>query len=599
MPVASPVENDSRALALDITVNGEAFDSDKIVAVEVWSAVNRIPRARLTVNDGNAALQTFPLSAADTFLPGKRIVISAGYGDRTNTIFTGVVVKHSLEIEPFMPSRLVVEMSDETLKMTLQRQNAVHKDKSDRDVVSALISSNGLSAGKNEAPSTSQQALVQYHASDWDMLLTRADANGLLVLVDAGTIDVVAPDTSSQPVLNIEYGDSLVAFDASIDAVAQLSASAAKSWSWSYTTQEVVEGSATNTSVGAPGNVTADTLAKVFGVSTFSRQSGAMLPKEALVTWSSADIVRARLARVCGRVRFQGTALAKPGKMIELAGLGPRFNGNAYISGITHIISENRWLTTAEFGLPANRFAADTANIADPPAAGQLPPVQGLQTGVVKQVSQDPDGNHRVLVTLPLLQSGDDGVWARLGGLYASNGFGSVFYPEVGDEVVLGFMSEDPRSPIILGSVYSSKRAPTYPPNDANDKKALVTRSKLEITFDDKDKIIQIKTPGGHTVTLDDKAGEIALKDSNSNSVVLGKSGITIDSASAINMTAKTNIKISAGANLEVEATANSSLKAVNISEQASAQYSVNANAMAEMKTSGILTIQGTLVKIN
>lgn len=599
MPVASPVQNDSLALTLAISVNEEAFDSDKIVSVEVWSAVNRIPRARLVVNDGDPAKQTFPLSGAETFLPGKKVVISAGYGGHPTTIFTGLVVKHSLEIEPFMPSRLVVEMSDEALKMTLQRKNAVHKGKSDNDVIGALIAGNGLSLGKNEAPRSAQEALVQYHASDWDMLLTRADTNGLVVIVDGGQVAVVAPDTSEQPVLNVEYGDSLLAFDAGIDAVNQLPTSAAKSRSWSYTTQEVVEGAASDKSIDAPGNVAVDALAKVFGLTAFSRQSAAMLPKEALDSWSSGDLLRARLARVCGRVRFQGSAAAKPGKMIELAGLGPRFNGKAYVSGVSHVISDSRWLTTAEFGLPASRFASETANISDPPAAGQLPPVQGLQIGLVKQVSEDPDGNHRVLVTLPLLSGETDGVWARLGGIYASSGFGVVFYPEVGDEVVLGFMSEDPRSPVILGSLYSSKRAPTYPPNAENDKKALVTRSKLEVTFDDKDKIIQIKTPGGHTVTLDDKVKEITLKDSNNNSVVLGKNGITIDSASAITMTAKTNIKISAGANLSLEATANASLKAVKIAEEASAQYSMKACAMAELKSDGILTVQGVLVKIN
>ena len=348
----------------------------------------------------------------------------------------------------------------------------------------------------------------------------------------------------------------------------------------------------------ALGNVEADKLAGVFGVAEAPRQSAAMLAKDALDSWSSAELLRARLAKICGSVRFQGSALAQIGKMIELAGVGPRFTGNAYVTGVDHMISNNRWLTSVEFGLPAGRFVAETPNIADPPAAGQLPPVHGLQTGLVKQVAEDPDGDFRVLVTLPLLDD-TEGVWARLAGFYASNAFGAVFYPEVGDEVVLGFMSEDPRSPIIVGSVYSKTRAPAYPPNKENDKKAIVTRSKLEVTFDDKDKIIEIKTPGGHSIQLNDKTGEIAIKDSNKNSIVLGKSGIAIDSASDITMTAKANITVKAGANLAMQATADSTLKAINITEQASAKHAVSANAMAELKASGIVTINGGLVKIN
>jgi uncharacterized protein involved in type VI secretion and phage assembly len=391
----------------------------------------------------------------------------------------------------------------------------------------------------------------------------------------------------------------MLAFEAEVDAASQLTSGAAVSRSWSYTTQEVLEGAAADKTVNAPGNFEANTLADVFGLKAAPRLTAAMLSKDSLDGWASDALLRARLGRVSGQVRFQGSSLAKVGKMIALAGIGPRLSGNAYITGTHHAITDNRWWTVVDFGLAADRFAAGAPNIADPPAGGLLPPVQGLQTGLVKQVAEDPDGNHRVLVTLPLLGGETAGVWARLGGLYASNAFGAVFYPEIGDEVMLGFMSEDPRSPVIIGSVYSKGRAPAYPPSKENDKKAIVTRSKLEVTFDDKDKIIEIKTPGGHSIQLNDKTGEIAIKDSNENSIVLGKSGIAIDSASDITMTAKANITVKAGANLAMQATADSTLKAINITEQASAKHAVSANAMAELKASGILTINGALVKIN
>ena len=85
--------------------------------------------------------------------------------------------------------------------------------------------------------------------------------------------------------------------------------------------------------------------------------------------------------------------------------------------------------------------------------------------------------------------------------------FGTAFYPEVGDEVIVSFMNEDPRFPVVLGSVYSAKLAPAYPPDKKNKIKGLKTRSKMELTFDDEDKIVTIKTPGGHVFVMDDKAG--------------------------------------------------------------------------------------------
>ncbi|MEW6642421.1 MAG: type VI secretion system tip protein VgrG [Pseudomonadota bacterium] len=597
MPLPTPVLNDSALPTVAIEIEHEPFDSDSIVSVEVWTRVNRVPRARLVINDGNPSTESFPLSKVDTFLPGKRISIAAGYGHGSSTIFSGVIIKHALDVAPGRPARLVIDMADLALKMTLQRRNAVFKDSSDHAVVASLVSTNGLTIDRNDAPSTAS-TVVQYHATDWDLLVMRAEANGLLVIVEGGRIGVVAPDTSTHPVLAVEYGDSLLAFEATLDATTQLKTMATKSRSWDYTAQKVQEGVATDTSVATPGDVSAATLAAVFNLAEAPLQSAAMLPKDALDSWSSAELLRSRLGKVCGHVRFQGSGLARVGKVIELAGVGPRFTGNAYISGVDHMISDNRWLTGVGFGLPTARFADEAPLIADTSAGGQLPPVRGLQTGIVKQVDEDPDGDYRVLVSLPLL-GGEGSVWARLGGFYASKAIGAVFYPEIGDEVILGFMSEDPRSPVILGSVYSKGRAPAYPPNKANDKKAIVTRSKLEITFDDKDKIIEIKTPGGHSIRLDDNSGEIDIKDSNSNSIVLGKSGIAIDSASDITMSAKGNITVKAGGNLAMQATAESTLKAMNITEQANMKHAVVANATAELKASAMVTINGALVKIN
>ncbi len=594
----SPALNDSEGPTFTVTVEGRKIDNDRLVAIETWNRVNRVPRARLVFNDGDPATGEFSLSAADDFLPGRKVQVSAGYGSSAATIFSGVIVRQGLDIIRDSQSRLVVELADPALKMTLQRHNVVLKDKSDHDLIAQLISDNGLDAGRNEAPATAQEAIVQLHASDWDMLVTRAEANGLVVLVDGGKVEVVKPDTSGAAVLKAGYGDSILDLEVGLDARDQVAASGVTSRAWSYSTQAVTAGTLAEPSVTTPGNVDYATLAKVFGLSSVSRQSAAMLSGATLDGWASAELLRARLAKVRGQVRVQGTSAAGLGKMIELVDLGPRFSGKAYVSGVQHSMAGNRWLTTVEFGLATGDFAQSAARIAAAPAAGLLPPAGGLQTGIVKQMAVDDVGDFRVLVTLPLLGS-ENGVWARLSGFYASNGFGTVFYPEIDDEVILAFMGDDPRSPVILGSVYSAKRAPALPPNKENDKKGIVTRSRIEMTFDDKDVIFEIKTPGGHSVTLNDKTGQVVIKDSNSNSVTLGKTDIVIDGGASIHLTAKGDITLKAGGNLDMQATANASLKAVQIKEEASAAYVAKGGGTAEFSSGGLLTVKGALVKIN
>jgi uncharacterized protein involved in type VI secretion and phage assembly len=285
--------------------------------------------------------------------------------------------------------------------------------------------------------------------------------------------------------------------------------------------------------------------------------------------------------------------------VLALAGLGGRFNGNAWVSGVHHGIEGGIWLTTADFGLSPRGFAAETPNISAPQASAQLPQVQGLQTGVVKAVAKDPGNEFRVQVNLPLVGGAKNAlVWARLATFYASKGFGALFYPEPGDEVVVGFMNDDPRYPVVLGSVYSKKLAPPSPPTEKNDLKALVTRGKLKITFDDKDGVLEIRTPKA-VVRLDDKAGEVRVEDQNRNKVTLSKGGIALDSASNLTLTAKGNVTIDAKGNLALKATGNATLDGNQVTSKGRIKYSAGSGGMTELKASGLVKINGAIVKIN
>jgi Rhs element Vgr protein len=570
-PAASPLA-DAGVLSFQIKADGQAIDdSYQVASIDIWNAVNKVPRARIVVYDGSVADATFPVSSAATFLPGAAIEVAGGYDGKTTTIFSGIVVRHNIEIPRNAAAMLVVELADKAIKMTVARQTALSEKKKDSDVISELIGNHGLSSDVT-ATTADHEALVQFDATDWDVLLTRAEMNGMLVITDAGKVSVKPPDTSTEPVLDVKYGDSIVDLRAEMDAVSQYAASGVKSVAWDTATQELIESSAASADIAEAGNVPAATLAQVLGIDTFSRVTGGLVEKDDLTSWSSAELMRSKLAKICGQVRFQGSALAKTGAMLTLGGLGDRFNGNVFISGVHHSLKDGNWFTTVDFGLPAGWHAYQRP-LAFAPAAGHLPPIRGLQTGVVKQIDEDPGGAFRILVTLPLVQSATNGVWARLASFYSSNAFGTAFYPEIGDEVIVGFMNEDPRYAVVLGSVYSSKLTPAYPPDKKNTIKGLMTRSKIELTFNDEDKIVTIKTPGGHSFVMDDKAQSITVTDSNKNFTPQG--------------------------NLAMKATANATCEGLQIELKAQTSLSAQGTASAELKASGVVTVQGALVKIN
>jgi phage baseplate assembly protein V len=101
--------------------------------------------------------------------------------------------------------------------------------------------------------------------------------------------------------------------------------------------------------------------------------------------------------------------------------------------------------------------------------------------------------------------------WARVVQLYAGGGYGSLFVPEVGDEVLVAFFQGDMRQPYILGGLYNGKKKPPTAHDEGRDQKIIRTKAGHQILFDDKEKEITISTASGAKVVLKD-SGEITLE---------------------------------------------------------------------------------------
>jgi Rhs element Vgr protein len=428
-------------------------------------------------------------------------------------------------------------------------------------------------------------------------MLARADANGLLVSVEDGTVRVKAPAVDGEPALSVVYGKDLVEFQAELDARTQYAS--AQAVSWDPKSQAALLGSAADpASLTAQGDLDAATLAQVIGLAQMRIQAGAPLAKEALTQWAKALQLKAGLARVRGRMRFQGSALAQVGALVCVEGMGARFSGTVLLSGVHHEIVDGNWATEAEFGLSPEWFV-ERADVRAPAAAGLLPSVDGLQVGVVLKLDGDPDGEHRIQVSVPVLQAESAGVWARLMQFHGSSGIGTFFVPEVGDEVVLGYFGDDPSHPVVLGSLYSSKRVPPYALEAANNTKAFVTRCKSKIEFDEEGKVITVSTPGANSVVISDADKSIVLKDQNGNTVTLGPSGIALDSPKDITLTAKGRIVLDAVGAVQVGSKADVTTSGLNVECQAQVAFAAKGSASAELSAAGQTVVKGALVMIN
>lgn len=454
----SPRRDGSGVVRLTLYSNGaQVADSVKLISVTVDKSINRVPAARITVLDGDMPERDFPVSNSDTFKPGREIRIAAGYDNQEQTIFQGIVTSQGIRISGDNYSRLEVECRDKAVAMTIGRRNATYVDSRDSDIISTLIASYGGLSADVAATATQHRELVQYYCSDWDFMLSRAEVNGMLVMADDGRVSVKAPQVDVPPLLAVGYGQDLIEFSADLDATSQLVS--VTSVCWDMKKQAVAEEKAEPATLNQQGDLDSKALARVAGPASFRLQTSATMERSALKEWAAGQQLKAGLARIRGRMKFQGSATARIGGTIKLEGVGNRFNGTLFVSGVRHDIREGNWTTEVEFGMSREWFA-ERRDLVAPPASGLTPGIEGLHIGVVKKLDQDPGGEQRVQVSIPVLQAETDGVWARLAKFHASNGIGAFFIPEIGDEVVLGYVNNDPSHPVILGSLYSSSRPP-------------------------------------------------------------------------------------------------------------------------------------------
>lgn len=595
MPAPSPHTDSDGVVKVVIRSNGATLpDEHRLISLTVTKSVNKLSQARLMFDDGDMPQQQFPLSDGAALVPGAKIEIEAGYGDTTALIFAGVVVRHGIQIAASNDSRLVVECRHAAFPLTLARGNANHVSATDSDAIGAILGAAGVDATV-AATDAVYDGLVQFYSSDWDFVLARAEANGLLVITGDDGVTVQAPATGAEPVLSLTYGIDLHSFEADIDARTQYAG--VTGVSWDPATQEVVEQQAQPPSLGLQGNLAAAALAAVGGVAALRLQTPVPLATSALKAWADARQMKAALARVRGSMRFQGSALAAPGVTMSVAGVGQRFSGKVYVSAVEHTVADGNWSTEADFGL-APEWSAAPAGQAES-ASGLLPGASGLHIGVVSKLDEDPASQHRVQVIMPVSQNKTKGVWARLASAYGSTDIGAFFIPEVGDEVVIGYFNNDPGNPVVLASLYSSKRNPPYPLTADNFIKAIVTKGLLKVEFDDDKKVMTLLTPAGNKIVMSDDAKSIVMTDQNGNKVALDDQGILLDSPFDVVIKAAGKITHDAGANIESTAGADLKQSALNISSQASMSLVAKGASSAELSAAGQVTVKGAMVAIN
>jgi uncharacterized protein involved in type VI secretion and phage assembly len=145
------------------------------------------------------------------------------------------------------------------------------------------------------------------------------------------------------------------------------------------------------------------------------------------------------------------------------------------------------------------RFECIPAAVAyRPPRATPWPIMRGTQTARVvgpsgEEIHTDQYGRVKVQFNWDREGEFDDksSCWIRVAQGMAGGGYGLMFLPRIGQEVIVDFLEGDPDKPIIVGRVYNADHMPPYPLPDGKTKSVIKTHSSKggggtnEIRFED------------------------------------------------------------------------------------------------------------------
>ena len=563
-----------------IRVNGtEIPRTYGVLTLVVSKEVNRIPYAKIILKDGEPSQEDFPLSNDELFTLGNEIEVLVGYEAKEDVLFKGIIVKQRIKINANGSSLLQLDCRDGLFKTTLTPRNRYFSEIKDSEAFEEIMGEYGLDLNVDQIETTHQE-LVQFEQTDWRFMVSRAELNGLLCLVDDGSLYIKKPDFEQEPVFPLIYGASILEFDGEIDARQQYANVVARSWDFSG--QEILEAEAVEPKLKEAGNLKATDLVGVGGESQLVLRHSGQVAQDELQDWADAQLLRMRMKKMQGRVKFHGSPDVKPGVLVTLQGLGDRFNGPVFVSGVRHEVQGGTWQTDVQFGLADDWFKNSLGDASKKTKLFQN--TTGLQIGVVTQLQDDPDSENRILVKSPIIDDASDGVWARVSTLDAGENRGTFFMPEIGDEVVMGFVNGDQRDPVVLGMLHSSTKTAPLEISDDNFEKGYISKSGMKLLFDDDKKSLNIETPAGKKIVLDEDGGVLALEDENNNKIIMDSNGIVIESGGKLELKSTQDLKLEGGINLELKA---------------GASFKAEGTAGAELSTSAVAVLKGSLVQIN
>ncbi|MEG6258821.1 phage baseplate assembly protein V [Enterobacter bugandensis] len=512
-------------LTVKFGLSGGTLDIFYLHDVFINFAINSIPYSIVKLKSKiNAAGNITDKEGAEFELmkPGNELVIMRD----NRVLFSGVIVERSFIIEKEL-KQLTIKASHKLQSLCTLFRSQLFTRQTDAAIIKAILNDHKITSAAIENLNVKHEQMVQYNCFDWHFLISRLNASSVWLMPTAQKITIKKPSLKGS-VKKVELSNNVDIFHASLRQSNKYLSQNIEASSWNIARQEM---SKSSKAVSLFPGEEAMSVKKLNPLNAKPSQISHSLELQQgeQVAWSDSRLLALEMTAIQGEVEVEGDLSYDLGQGLSLENFGKPMDGKALITGITQHFTPYQWRTRLTLG---TEWIPDIH-------AGMVPAVDGLHIGIVAENSQGPDDNHCFKVHLPAL-SASKTVLARLASPFASKDSGINFYPEKGDEVMIGFLEDDPRFPIILGAVHNPKNK--APKSELAQGPGIVIKNKgktQSLLIHPNKGIILEEKKGGDTASLILGGGELQAGLSKSAQVT-AKGTINIESSGALNANGRT-----------------------------------------------------------
>ncbi|MGH9077295.1 MAG: VgrG-related protein [Acidimicrobiales bacterium] len=506
-------------------------------------------------------------------------------------VFSGEVTALETEFGP-EGTRTVVRGYEKTHRLQFGRATKTFVNVTYSDVARKLIGDAGLAVGTVGSDSAVRDWVAQPNVSDWELLAAMAAEIGFVVSCTDGKVNFSKPAAaSSAPAkgtledfggAKLVRGANLLRARIVVSGAQQVSEVSVGSWDDNQ--KQALLGrapaGAQSFAVSGAGWDPASTAARF----------GSKPSSELRLGLDSQSLNQTRAKALADQVggsgaELEGTAFGDPalhaGSAVSIGGLGAPFDGKYVLSSACHDFDWDGYRTSFTSSGRHDRsllgLAAGGGAAPGPSGFGAY----GLVSAIVTNNNDAEKSLNRVKVKIPALADNFETDWVPVVQAGAGASRGALWHPEVDDLVLVAFLQDDIRRPVVVGGMHNGK-----------DKPKIAGASLVK-----EGKVVQrgFVSRAGHTLIFSDddsKQSVTAATSDNNHTLVLDQTGLQIT------ITSKGKVTISGAQDVTVKSDTNLTLQGMQVKITAEGPLQLQ-GATVKVASDGPLEATGAIIKLN